>query len=92
MHERERWQVILTQVRGRGVVRVQELMTVTGASPATLRRDFAKLEEMGQVRRVHGGIEAVEAARQSHLATRSFNISQALNAGKKRQVAKAAAE
>ena len=92
MHERERWQVILTQVRGRGIVRVQELMAVTGASPATLRRDFAKLEEMGQVRRVHGGIEAVEAARQSHLATRSFNISQALNAGKKRHVAKAAAE
>ena len=91
MLERERWQKILTQVRERGVIRVRELVSSTGASSATLRRDLVKLEEMGQVRRVHGGIEAVEAAAQPHLATRSFGISQSLNAVRKRDVARAAA-
>jgi DeoR family transcriptional regulator, ulaG and ulaABCDEF operon transcriptional repressor len=59
MHERERWQRILTQVRERGVIRVRELVKATGASSATLRRDLTKLEELGQLRRVHGGVEAV---------------------------------
>lgn len=91
MHERERWQLILTRVRERGVMRVRDLAKFTGASPATLRRDLVKLEEMGQLKRVHGGIEAVQAAEQSHLATRSFGVSQTLNAERKRRVARAAA-
>jgi DeoR family transcriptional regulator, ulaG and ulaABCDEF operon transcriptional repressor len=91
MHERERWQIILTKVRERGVLRVRDLLLATNASSATLRRDLVKLEEMGQVRRVHGGIEAVDAAAQSHLSTRSFGVSQTLNAERKRVVAKAAA-
>lgn len=91
MHERERWQKILTLVRERSVIRVRNLVSATGVSSATLRRDLTKLEELGQLRRVHGGVEAVEAAQQSHLATRAFGVSQTLNAGRKRDVAKAAA-
>jgi DeoR family transcriptional regulator, ulaG and ulaABCDEF operon transcriptional repressor len=91
MHERERWQLILTQVRERGVIRVREIVASTGASPATLRRDLVKLEELGQVRRIHGGIEAVAADEQAHLATRPFGLSQAINAERKREVAEAAA-
>ena len=91
MHERERWQVILTEVRARGVIRVRELLGLTSASSATLRRDLVKLEEMGQLRRVHGGIEAVEAAQQTNLSARSFGVSQTLNADRKRLVAEAAA-
>jgi DeoR family transcriptional regulator, ulaG and ulaABCDEF operon transcriptional repressor len=91
MHERERWQIILTHVRQRGVVSVRDLVLVTGASTATLRRDLTKLEELGQLRRVHGGVEAIEVSQQPHLATRSFGVSQTLNAARKRDVAKAAA-
>jgi DeoR family ulaG and ulaABCDEF operon transcriptional repressor len=91
MHERERWQRILGLVRQRGIVRVRELVESTGASSATLRRDLAKLEEMGELRRVHGGVEAMEKIEQSHLATRAFGVSQTLNAERKRAVAKAAA-
>jgi DeoR family transcriptional regulator, ulaG and ulaABCDEF operon transcriptional repressor len=91
MHERERWQRILKLVRERQLVRVNTLMTELDASSATLRRDLVKLEEMGQLRRVHGGAEAIEAAQQSHLATHSFGVSQTLNAGRKRAVAQAAA-
>lgn len=92
MHERERWQLILTQIRERGVIRVRELVAATNASPATLRRDLVKLQEMGQLRRFHGGIEAVEVSEQSHLATRSFGVSQTLNAERKREVARVAAD
>jgi DeoR family transcriptional regulator, ulaG and ulaABCDEF operon transcriptional repressor len=92
MHERERWQRILTLVRERRVVRVITLMDELRASSATLRRDLVKLEEMGQLKRVHGGAEAIEAAQQSHLATRPFGLSQTLNAERKRAVAKAAAD
>ncbi len=91
MHERERWQKILTQVRQRGVMRVRDLVSATGASSATLRRDLTRLEERGELRRVHGGVEAIETNEQSHLATRAFGVSQTLNANRKRAVARAAA-
>jgi DeoR family transcriptional regulator, ulaG and ulaABCDEF operon transcriptional repressor len=91
MHERERWQKILTMVRERRVVRVTTFMEELNASSATLRRDLVRLEEMGQLKRVHGGAEAIEAAQQSHLSTRSFGISQTLNAERKRAVARVAA-
>lgn len=91
MHERERWQKILTLVRERGVLRVRDVLKDVVASSATLRRDLVKLEEMGQIKRVHGGVQAVEAAAQTHLATRAFGISQTLNAERKRAVAQAAA-
>ncbi len=92
MHERERSQKILTLVRTRGVMRVRDLVKTLNASSATMRRDLVKLEAMGQLRRVHGGVEAIEIARQTHLATRSFDISQTLHAQRKRQLAQAAAQ
>jgi DeoR family transcriptional regulator, ulaG and ulaABCDEF operon transcriptional repressor len=92
MHERERWQLILTQVRQRGVIRVRDLVATTGASSATIRRDLVKLEEMGQLNRVHGGIEVRHVAEQPHLATNAFGHSQTINAHRKRAVAAAAAE
>ena len=91
MHERERWQTILTAVQGRAVVTVRELIGRTSASPATLRRDLAKLEEMGQIRRVHGGVEALTFDDRPHLATRAFEISQTLNVNSKRAIGQAAA-
>lgn len=92
MHERERWQLILGQVRQRGVTRVRDLVKATGASSATIRRDLTKLMEMGQVNRIHGGIEMRQLAEQPHLATRAFGVSQNINVTKKRAVAAAAAQ
>jgi DeoR family transcriptional regulator, ulaG and ulaABCDEF operon transcriptional repressor len=91
MHERERWQTILTTVQNRSVVTVRELIERTGASPATLRRDLAKLEMLGQIRRVHGGVETLNFDERPHLATRTFEVSQALKAGSKRAIGRAAA-
>lgn len=91
MHERERWQLILSRLRERGIVRVADLVGLTGASVATLRRDMAKLEDSGQLRRVHGGAETVASA-QTPLTAPAFGTSQTLNADLKRAVAAGAAE
>lgn len=98
MHQRERWQAILTTVRDRTLVTVAELVDLTGASAATLRRDLSELEEQGHVRRVHGGVERVAddpaavSRERPVLATRSFDVSQTLNVERKRAIAKAAAD
>lgn len=91
MHERERWQLILSRLKERGIVRVSDLVGLTGASVATLRRDLAKLEDSGQLIRVHGGAETV-ASRQTPLAAQSFDASQTVNAELKRAVACGAAD
>jgi DeoR family transcriptional regulator, ulaG and ulaABCDEF operon transcriptional repressor len=62
MHERERRGAILEALKGRLVLPLRELGEMTGASSATLRRDVAKLEELGLVRRVHGGVSSPDAA------------------------------
>ena len=91
MHERERRQIILDAVRTKPVVTVRELVAATDVSPATLRRDLAKLDEMGQIRRVHGGVEAKEQGFRPHLATRAFDANQALHVERKRAIAQTAA-
>lgn len=92
MHERERWQLILTRLRERGIVRVNDLATLTGASLATLRRDLARLEDQGQLRRVHGGAETAEVSSgQTDLTATAFGVSQTTNAENKMAVARRAA-
>ena len=91
MHERERWQLILTRLRERGIVRVNDLAGLTGASLATLRRDLARLEDTGQLRRVHGGAESAEVSGQGDLTAVPFGASQTTNAEAKMLVAKKAA-
>lgn len=96
MHERERWQVIKAMLREHALVRIADVCRATGASEASVRRDFARLAELGAATRVHGGLEALPGAQQPAssdapaLATRSFEISKTLNVAAKRAIAKAA--
>jgi DeoR family ulaG and ulaABCDEF operon transcriptional repressor len=90
MHERERWQTILRLVRQRSVMAVRDLVDLTGASSATIRRDLSELADSGLVRRVHGGVEAVDPASQRTLETRGFDVSKTLNVERKRAIAEAA--
>jgi len=91
MHEQERWQTILNLVRERPIVSARDLAAVTGASAATLRRDLARLDERGLVRRVHGGVQAIGATAAARLEARRFDVSQALFAERKRAIARRAA-
>jgi len=90
MHERERWQAILAQVAGRSVVTVAELVETTGASGATIRRDLGRMAEEGLVRRVHGGVEAIDQLPSGVLGTRAFDVSSALHSEVKRAIAERA--
>jgi DeoR family ulaG and ulaABCDEF operon transcriptional repressor len=90
MLERERHQLILNRLRERGVVRVTDLLGVTGASVATLRRDLAKLEEEGRLSRIHGGAESLGSG-QEELSAPAFGASQTTNAEAKRIIAAKAA-
>jgi DeoR family ulaG and ulaABCDEF operon transcriptional repressor len=72
------------------------VLSATGASEASVRRDFAKLAEIGVAIRVHGGLEAApamaRAADIAPLATRSFEVSRTLNVAAKRAIARAAVD
>lgn len=46
---------ILQAVLRHGTTSVDQLVELTGASPASVRRDLTRLEERGLVRRTHGG-------------------------------------
>ncbi len=84
MHERERWQVIKAMLRDSGLVRVADVSRATGASEASVRRDFARLAGSGVATRVHGGLEAASApnlgsSERPPLATSPFDFSRGLN-------------
>src|SRR5476651_2359188 len=78
------------------LVRIADVCRATGASEASVRRDFARLAELGAATRVHGGLEALPGAQQPAsadapaLATRSFEVSKTLNVAAKRAIAKSA--
>src|SRR5436305_9394699 len=95
VHERERWQIINTMLKQQPLVRIADVCRATGASEASVRRDFARLAELGSVTRVRGGLEAMPGSQTGPsdapaLATRSFEVSKTLNVAAKRAIARAA--
>ncbi len=56
----ERHQMILSLLKEKDVVRIQEIVEATGASESTIRRDLSELEEMRLLKRVHGGASSVQ--------------------------------
>jgi DeoR family ulaG and ulaABCDEF operon transcriptional repressor len=91
MHERDRRSAILNAMAGRAVVPVRELVKLTGASSATLRRDLARMEKAGLVRRVHGGISGPEPQYPVALGAPAFSSERVRNALQKRAIAAVAA-
>ncbi len=92
MHEKERHNAILNAVREKPVVTVKEIVDLTGASEATIRRDIAGLESRKLLKRVHGGAEALNPPQVNSLIGRPFNVNATLNTQKKRAIAKLAVE
>jgi DeoR family transcriptional regulator, aga operon transcriptional repressor len=60
MKARNRADQILKELRQEGSISLEELIARLGASAASVRRDLAKLEAKGLVRRTHGGVILVE--------------------------------
>ena len=84
---------ILHAVLRNGTTSVDELVRVTGASPASVRRDLTRLEERGLVRRTHGGAKlAGQAQYQPFRFDSSFQERESRFAEEKRRIGMAAAE
>ena len=92
MHEIERQRVILGEVAERPVVTVGQLVELTGASEATIRRDIGALHVEGRLRRVRGGAEALHSPQTVGIAGRPFSVNEGVNVDKKRAIAQAAVD
>lgn len=92
MYENERHRIILATVQARPVASVADLVEITGASEATIRRDIAALHVKGALRRVRGGAEAINVPEQSALIGRPFAVSESINLAAKRNIARAASD
>ena len=81
MHEKERHNTILQAVKERPVVTIEELVSLTESSEATVRRDITALHAQNRLRRVRGGAEAIN---QPHLAGTPFTVNAMKNIAAKR--------
>jgi DeoR family transcriptional regulator, ulaG and ulaABCDEF operon transcriptional repressor len=92
MHEKERHRLILSAVEGKPVVTVQELVNLTDASEATIRRDIAALHLQKRLRRVRGGAEGITPPQFVGLAGRPFRVNETIHTAQKRAIAREAAK
>ena len=97
MRERQRAEIVKNLLAERGFVSIADIMSATGASAASARRDAGRLAEAGYAERLHGGIQAVGDAfsrpmSPRPLATRSFDASRTINIAAKRAIARRAVE
>ncbi|HMO06506.1 MAG TPA: DeoR/GlpR family DNA-binding transcription regulator [Paracoccaceae bacterium] len=91
MHESERHRIILSAIEGRPVVTVTDLVALTGASEATIRRDIAALHVQKRLRRVRGGAESVPPAQFVGINARPFSVNEPIRLAEKRAIAREAA-
>lgn len=97
MHAAEREEIILDVLRKKGFTTYRDLEAKMDASPATIRRDLARLEKESKIVRLHGGAktidsEQVAAGAPPGLAGTPFEKSLQQNIGAKRAIGRAAAK
>ena len=83
---------ILRLLLGHGKTSVEDLTTLLSTSPASIRRDLARLEDKGLVHRTHGGVMLAEQQHEPFRINASFEIRQRRFTQEKRRIAIAAAE
>lgn len=92
MTESDRHRLMLDLLKDRPFASVRDLQAVVDASPATIRRDIAKLHSAGAVRKVFGGIAAAEAGGAlDRVTARPFTENQMLRVAAKNAIAREAA-
>lgn len=94
MHAEERERLILAAMEPTGFVSYRDLEGQLDASPATIRRDLARLEGEGRIARVHGGAKLPgerKADSGQRLLGTPFDLSITQNLAAKRAIGRAAA-
>lgn len=92
MTEVERHKLMLDLLKDRPFASVRDLQGILDASPATIRRDIAKLSSAGAVRKVFGGIATAESSGPlDRVAARPFTENQMLGVTAKKAIAQEAA-
>lgn len=93
MHATDRERTIFDLLKNRGFVSFQEIEAQLNASPATIRRDLARLETGGQLVRVRGGAKSAESVTASNggLSGVPFQENIGRNAAQKAVIGKKAA-
>ncbi|AUG98474.1 HTH-type transcriptional regulator UlaR [Pectobacteriaceae bacterium CE70] len=89
MTESQRHNAIIDFLQRQGQFTVADIIEQFAISPATARRDINKLNELGKLRKVRNGAEAVSLPRPTWTP---LNIYQAQNVDEKMRIARAAAE
>jgi DeoR/GlpR family transcriptional regulator of sugar metabolism len=77
---------LLKLLKERRILRVEEFVQTLGVSAATVRRDLAFLESIGELRRIHGGATIAD----SHEEEPLFDDKTAMSAPEKKRIALAA--
>ncbi|MGE3832350.1 MAG: DeoR/GlpR family DNA-binding transcription regulator [Parvibaculaceae bacterium] len=92
MDENERHHLILDALKERPFATVKDLLDILDVSPATIRRDIAKLHDQGAVRKVFGGIATAAERRDApdRLSALPFSENQMLAVEAKRAIAREA--
>lgn len=89
MREQDRFDAICAIVASSAFASVRDLATQIDVSPATIRRDIDKLNELGRLRKVYGGVSA-PAETDNKLSARSFFENADIAVTAKNAVARAA--
>src|ERR1700733_13988012 len=89
MKRRQRQRQILQLLQASPELSVDDACTRLGASPATIRREFAQLAAEGQVEKTWGGVRQKNSAAQP-TGPAAFHHRLAENAAEKRAIAEAA--
>eukprot|EP01037_Dinobryon_pediforme_P013494 gene13493-13608_t len=83
---------IIEALKDRPFATVKDLVDLLDVSPATIRRDIAKLNDLGAIRKVFGGIASAENSTSHRAHAKPFEENQVLNVDAKTAIAAAAAK
>ncbi|SFB08467.1 transcriptional regulator, DeoR family [Poseidonocella pacifica] len=92
MSEGSRQRVILDLLLEEPFLSVNDLVARIGVSPATVRRDIDKLDELGRARKVYGGVASMDFGRENASVALPFSDNRDIAVDEKRAIGLAAAE
>lgn len=85
----ERFNIILQELKKKGIVSVTDLVKMLDSSESTIRRDLNSLDKKGLLKKIHGGAISVDESSSKH--DYKVDVRQSLNVDEKYETAKRAA-